>query len=132
MVKAIEACNLLSVNIGGDKSSTDIFGIIEDDEIDEDTNVNVFTSNIDAFCTDINFGEVLVKLYVMDNKVGAVEIEVMNGPDNEESKKGLLRSYVESNFGGLDLESVEWSGYKIWEIHSKQILYYKAHILCAS
>ncbi len=125
-VKAIEACDLLSINIGGDKSSTAIFGEIDDENIDEDAEVNVFTTSIDAFCQDesINFGEVLVKLYVMDNKVGAVEIEVMNGPDNGESKKGLLRGYVESNFGGLDLESAEWLGFKIWEISSKQILYY--------
>jgi hypothetical protein len=123
MVRAIEACDLLSINIGGDKSST-AFGIIEDDEIDEDIEVNIFTTTIDAFCTDIDFGEALVKLYIADNKVGAVEIEVMNGPDNEESKKGLLRAYVESNFGGLDLESAEWNGYKIWDIGPKQILYY--------
>ena len=124
MVKAVEACDLLSVNIGGDKSSTDIFGLIEDEEIDEDITVNVFTTTADAFCTDINLGEVLVKVYIFNNKVGAVKIEVQNGPDNEESKKGLVRSYVESNFGSLNTESEEWNGYKLWDIGEKQILYY--------
>ena len=124
MVRAIEACDLLSINIGGDKSSTAIFGIIEEDEIDEDTNVNVFTDSVDAFCTDIDFGEALVKLYIADNKVGAVEIEVMNGPDNEEIKKGLLRSYVESNFGSINTNSEEWNGYQFWDIGGKQIFYY--------
>ena len=124
MVRAIEACDLLSINIGGDKSSTAIFDIIEDDEIDEDTNVNVFTDSVDAFCTDIDFGEALVKLYIADNKVGAVEIEVMNDLNNEESKKGLLRAYVESSYGTINTDSEEWNGYQFWDIGGKQIFYY--------
>ena len=34
-IKAIEACDLLSVNIGGDKSTINIFGLLEDEDIDD-------------------------------------------------------------------------------------------------
>ena len=125
MIKAIEACDLLSVNIGGDKSTIDFFGLIEDEDIDEDTSVTVFVSQVDAFCTDIDFGEVLLNGYITDeSEIGAVEIVVQNGIDNEESKKGLLKSYVEANFGSVNTESEEWNGYKIWNIGPKQIYYY--------
>ena len=124
-IKAIEACDLLSVNIGGDKSTINIFGLLEDEDIDDDTNVTVFMSLIDSFCTDIDFGEVLLNMYITsDSKIGAVEIVVQNGPNNEESKKGLLKAYAQSNFGNLDTESEEWNGYKIWDIGPKQIYYY--------
>ena len=124
-IKAIEACDLLSVNIGGDKSTINFFGLLDDEDIDEDSRVTVFVSQVDAFCTDIDFGEVLLNMYITsDSKIGAVEIVVQNGPNNEESKKGLLKSYAQSNFGNLDTESEEWNGYKIWDIGPKQIYYY--------
>jgi len=123
--KAIEACDLLSVNIGGDKSTINFFGLIEDEDIDEDSSVTVLASEIDAFCTDIDFGQVLLNIYITsDSKIGAVEIVVQNGINNEESKKGLLKAYAQSNFGNLDTESEEWNGYKIWDIGPKQIYYY--------
>ena len=124
MIKTIEACDLLSVNIGGDKSTLNFYGEIYDDELDPDSSVTVFESTIDSFCTDIDFGNVLLKIYITGNIIGAVEIAVQNGIDNEETKRGLLKGYAESNFGNLDMESEEWNGYKIWDIGSKQIYYY--------
>jgi hypothetical protein len=124
MIKAIEACDLLSVNIGGDKSTINFFGVLDDEDIDEDDTVTIFESTIDPFCTDIDFGNVILKMYITaDSKIAAVEIVVQNA-DNEESKKGLLKAYAESNFGNLDMESEEWNGYKFWDIGSKLIYYY--------
>ena len=123
MIKSIEACDLLSVNIGGDKSTLN-FIEIEDDDIDPDSSITVFETAIESFCTDIDFGNVILKTYISGNKIGAVEIKVINGTDNEESKKGLIKGYAESNFGNLDMESELWNGYKIWDIGSKQIYYY--------
>ena len=123
MIKAIQACDLLSVNIGGDKSTLN-FIEIEDDDIDLDSSVTVFETAIESFCTDIDFGNVILKTYISGNIIGAVEIKVINGTDNEESKKGLIKGYAESNFGNLDMESELWNGYKIWDIGSKQIYYY--------
>ena len=124
MIKAIEACDLLSVNIGGDKSTINFFGVLDDEDIDEDDPVTIFESTIDPFCTDIDFGNVILKMYITAaSKIAAVEIVVQNA-DNEESKKGLLKAYAESNFGNLDMESEEWNGYKFWDIGSKLIYYY--------
>ena len=123
MIKTIEACDLLSVNIGGVKSTLD-FMVIEDEDLYYDSSVTVFESDINSFCTDIDFGNVILKTYISGNKIGAVEIKVINGTDNEESKKGLIKGYAERNFGNLDMESELWNGYKIWDIGSKQIYYY--------
>ena len=41
MIKTIEACDLLSVNIGGVKSTLD-FMVIEDEDLDYDSSVTVF------------------------------------------------------------------------------------------
>ena len=124
MIKAIEACDLLSVNIGGDKSTINFFGVLDDEDIDEDDPVTIFESTIDPFCTDIDFGNVILKMYITAaSKIAAVESVVQNA-DNEESKKGLLKAYAESNFGNLDMESEEWNGYKFWDIGSKLIYYY--------
>ena len=105
MIKSIEACDLLSVNIGGDKSTLN-FIEIEDEDIDLDSSVTVFETTIDSFCTNIDLGNVILKTYITGKgKIGAVEIKVQNGTDNEETKKGLIRAYAESNFGNLDMES---------------------------
>ena len=121
--KAIEACDLLSVNIGGDKSTINFFGVLEDEDLDEDSSVTVFETYVDVFCKDVDFGNVLLKMYITAaSKIAAVEIVVQNA-DNEESKKGLLKAYAESNFGNLDMESEEWNGYKFWDIGSKLIYY---------
>ena len=98
---------------------------IEDEDIDLDSSVTVFETTIDSFCTNIDLGNVILKTYITGKgKIGAVEIKVQNGTDNEESKKGLIKGYAESNFGNLDMESELWNGYKIWDIGSKQIYYY--------
>ena len=124
MIKSIEACDLLSVNIGGDKSTLN-FIEIEDEDIDLDSSVTVFETTIDSFCTNIDLGNVILKTYITGKgKIGAVEIKVQNGTDNEETKKGLIRAYAESNFENLDMESELWNGYKFWDIGSKQIYYY--------
>ena len=60
-----------------------------------------------------------------NNKVAAVEIEVQNGPDNDQSKEGLLNKYVQTSFGQVDTENNQWGGYKFWDIAGKQIYYYK-------
>ena len=124
IIKSIEACDLLDVNIGGDKSTLNFYGEILDEELDPDRSVTVFESTIDSFCTDIDFGNVLLKIYIAGSRIGAVEIAVQNGINNEESKKGLLKGYAEANFGKIDMESELWNGYKIWDIGSKQIYYY--------
>ena len=124
MIKTIEACDLLSINIGGDKSTLN-FIEIEDDDIDPDSSVTVFETTIDSFCTNIDFGNVILKTYIAnDSTIGAVEIKVQNGTNNDDIKKGLLKGYAESNFGNLDMESELWNGYKFWDIGSKQIYYY--------
>ena len=87
--------------------------------------VNVYSSEKNAFCEDIDFGEVTIKGYIVNNKVGALKIEVENGPNNEESNKGLLNKYVQSNFGTFDTQNKNWSGYKFWNIGNKLIYYYK-------
>tara|TARA_B100001996_G_scaffold382139_1_gene373174 strand:+ start:353 stop:865 length:513 start_codon:yes stop_codon:yes gene_type:complete len=124
MIKTIEACDLLSINIGGDKSTLN-FIEIEDDDIDPDSSVTVFETTIDSFCTNIDFGNVILKTYITnDSTIGAVEIKVQNDTNNDDTKKGLLKGYAESNFGNLDMESELWNGYKFWDIGSKQIYYY--------
>lgn len=142
----IVACDLLAVDIGSNKSTIEnIFGKIDDEnegdpafqmeEVIGATKssgskglggpVNVYSSEKNAFCEDIDFGEVTIKGYIVNNKVGALKIEVENGPNNEESNKGLLNKYVQSNFGTFDTQNKNWSGYKFWNIGNKLIYYYK-------
>ena len=135
------ACDLLRIDIGSNKSSIEnIFGTFEDEQsqLEEIIGTTRGTGSIGlagevfiyftekrAFCEDIDFGDVLIKGYVVNNKVGAVEIEVQNGKDNDQSKKGLLKQYVQANFGTVDTEDKSWPGYKFWNIGGKQIFYYK-------
>ena len=128
-----QACDLLDIDIGGDKSSIEnIFGEIEDISLDENNNekknlpiVNEYDALGESFCEDINLGEVLITGYVKNNIIGALRIEVQNGETNEESEKGLLKTYMQSNFGEIDTESDNWQGYKLWNIGDKIINYYK-------
>ena len=138
------ACDLLAIDIGSDKSTIEnIFGTIDEESMDNTSSqgelvgtlksgvskvtgpVSVYIAEKNSFCEDIDFGEVLIKGYVVNNKVGAVEIEVQNGTNNDESNKGLLNQYVQTNFGQIDTESNQWGGYKFWDIAGKQIYYYK-------
>ena len=120
-----KACNLLNIDIGADKSTVeDIFGTIEDEDISDFYNVTKFYSPIEFFCEELELGNALINGYILNKKVGAVEIEVQNGPDNEESKSKLVRNYVIANFGSVDPESKDWQGYKMWEIENKQVYYF--------
>ena len=125
MTTSSKACNLLNIDIGADKSTVeDIFGTIEDEDISDFYNVTKFYSPIEFFCEEIELGNALINGYILNKKVGAVEIEVQNGPDNEESKSKLVRNYVIANFGSVDPESKDWQGYKMWEIEDKQVYYF--------
>lgn len=125
MTASSKACNLLNIDIGADKSTVeDIFGTIEDEDISDFYNVTKFYSPIEFFCEEIELGNALINGYILNKKVGAVEIEVQNGPDNEESKSKLVRNYVIANFGSVDPESKDWQGYKMWEIEDKQVYYF--------
>ena len=125
MTASSKACNLLNIDIGADKSSVeDIFGTIEDEDISDFYNVTKFYSPIEFFCEEVELGNALINGYILNKKVGAVEIEVQNGPDNEESKSKLVRNYVIANFGSVDPESKDWQGYKMWEIEDKQVYYF--------
>ena len=137
------ACDLLAIDIGSDKSTIEnIFGTIDTESTDNTSSqgelvgtpksgeskvtgpVSVYIAEKNSFCENIDLGEVLIKGYVVNNKVGAVEIEVQNGTNNDESNKGLLNQYVQTNFGVLDTKN-NWSGYKYWTFGEKQIYYYK-------
>ena len=128
-----QACDLLDIDIGGNKSSIEkIFGDIEDISLDEKNKeessldmVYQYDALSEAFCEDINLGEVLITGYVKNNIIGALRIEVQNGENNKESEKGLLKIYLQSNFGAIDTESADWQGYKSWNISNKIINYYK-------
>ena len=144
-VQNLWACDLLSIEIGSDKSTIEnICGKIDDQStyvtdqpggtISRSKSsglegiggpVSVYITEKNAFCTDIDFGEVIIKGYVVNNKVAAVEIEVQNGSNNDQSQEGLLNQYVQTNFGQIDTESNQWGGYKFWDIAGKQIYYYK-------
>ena len=144
-VQTLWACDLLSIEIGSDKNTIEnIFGNMDDESIyvsDQPGGtiptsksselegiggpVSVHVTEKKAFCADIDFGEVIIKGYVVNNKVAAVEIEVQNGPNNDQSKEGLLNKYVQTSFGQVDTESNQWGGYKFWDIAGKQIYYYK-------
>ena len=125
MTASSKACNLLNIDIGADKSTVeDIFGTIEDEDISDFYNVTKFYSPIEFFCEEVELGNALINGYILNKKVGAVEIEVQNGPDNEESKSKFVRNYVIANFGSVDPESKDWQGYKMWEIEDKQVYYF--------
>ena len=138
--KASLACNLLGINIGGDKSEIEkYFGTIEvdiegrdvdieednEDELNDITTVSIGT---DIFCPDINLGNSIMHAFIVNDKIAGVSIEVINGTNNEESKKQLLYNYVIVNYGGIDnSSSPTWTGYKTWSIGSREIIYTKMY-----
>ena len=130
------ACDLLSIGIGENKSSIkNIFGELPESQYVKDENnpkkialVAKYTDQTFSFCDDINvFGNALMNVYIVDNIIGAFELEV-TGPlmtkDNNLIKADALNQYVQSNFGPLDTEN-NWAGYKHWTIGEKKIYYYK-------
>ena len=131
------ACDLLSIGIGENKSSIkNIFGELPESQYVKDENnskkialVAKYTDQTFSFCDDINvFGNALMNVYIVDNIIGAFELEV-TGPlmtkDNNLIKADALNQYVQSNFGKIDTEDRNWPGYKFWNIGNKQIYYYK-------
>ena len=99
--KASLACNLLGINIGGDKSEIEeYFGTIEIDEESDEGNeeklsdITTVSMGTDLFCPDVNLGNSIMHAFIVDDKIAGVSIEVVNGTNNEESKKKLLYNYL--------------------------------------
>ena len=127
--KASFACDLLSINIGGNKSEIEkYFGPIEKDEenAEEPTDVTTVSTGIDRFCPNSNLGDSSIRAFIVNDKIAGIIIEVLNGTNNEESKKQLLYNYVISNYGKIENSSrPDWTGYKAWKIGGKEIIYGK-------
>ena len=131
------ACDLLGIGIGENKSSIkNIFGELPESQYIKDENnakqtsiIAKYTDQTFSFCDDINvFGNTLMNVYIVDNIIGAFELEV-TGPlmskNGDLIKEDALNQYVQSNFGKIDTEDKNWPGYKFWNIGNKQIYYYK-------
>jgi len=133
--KASLACDLLGINIGGDKSEIEkYFGTIEIDEEVDETNetkisdITTVSTSTDIFCPSVNLGNSIMRAFIVDDKIAGVSIEVINGTNNEESKKQLLYNYVIGNYGGIDnSSSPTWTGYKTWSIGNREIIYTKIY-----
>ena len=131
------ACDLLGIGIGENKSSIkNIFGELPESQYIKDENnmkqtsiIAKYTDQTFSFCEDINiFGNTLMNVYIVDNIIGAFELEV-TGPlmskNGDLIKEDALSQYVQSNFGKIDTKDKNWPGYKFWNIGNKQIYYYK-------
>ena len=127
--KASLACDLLGINIGGNKSEIEkYFGTIENDDEEELRDVTIVSIGIDRFCPNSNLGESLIHAFIVNDKIAGISIEVLNGTNNEESKKQLLYKYVISNYGSIENSSnPNWTGYKTWSIGGKEIIYSKTY-----
>ena len=127
--KASFACDLLSINIGGNKSEIEkYFGPIETDEenAEEPNDVTTVSTEIDRFCPNSNLGDSSIRAFIVNDKIAGIIIEVLNGTNNEESKKQLLYNYVISNYGKIENSSrPDWTGYKAWKIGGKELIYGK-------
>ena len=127
--KASLACDLLGINIGGNKSEIEkYFGTIENDDDEELRDITIVSMVIDRFCPNSNLGESLIHAFIVNDKIAGISIEVVNGTNNEESKKKLLYNYVTSNYGSIENSSnPNWTGYKTWSIGGKEIIYSKTY-----
>ena len=127
--KASLACDLLGINIGGDKSEIEkYFGTIENDDDEELRDITIVSMVIDRFCPNSNLGESLIHAFIVNDKIAGISIEVLNGTNNEESKKKLLYNYVTSNYGSIENSSnPNWTGYKTWSIGGREIIYSKTY-----
>ena len=125
--KASLACDLLGINIGGNKSEIEkYFGTIENDDDEELRDITIVSMVIDRFCLNSNLGESLIHAFIVNDKIAGISIEVVNGTNNEESKKKLLYNYVTAIFGDIEnSESPNWTGYKTWSIAGREIIYSK-------
>ncbi len=137
--KASLACNLLGINIGGDKSEIEkYFGTIEVDierdvDIEEDNeeelrDITTVSMGVDLLCPNANLGNSIMHAFIVNDKIAGISIEVLNGTNNEESKKQLLYNYVTSNYGSIENSSnPNWTGYKTWSIGGREIIYSKMY-----
>lgn len=138
------SCDLLSINIGGDKSDIEhYFGSIDEDTdlvVDPDITVETdeepqekfvsVSTEIDDVCPNLNLGNSIFKAIILDDIIAAVGIEVINGTDNAESREKLLYNYVTTTFGTIEnTENPEWTGYKSWSVGDREIIYAKTLII---
>ena len=126
------ACDFLGINIGGNKSEIEkYFGTIEvDEEEDEEELRDIITVSmgVDHFCPNSNLGDSLIHAFIVNDKIAGISIEVLNGTNNEESKKQLLYNYVIANYGRIENSSnPNWTGYKTWSIGGREIIYSKMY-----
>ena len=145
------ACDFLGVNIGGNKSEIEnYFGTIDDldgdivdaENLDEefseennDANETKTTEGltvsapIDDFCPNSNLGNATIHAFIFEDKIAGISIEILNGTNNEESKKRLLYNYVTSNYGSIEEgDNPNWEGSKNWSIAGREILYSKVYL----
>ena len=141
------ACDFLGVNIGGNKSEIEkFFGPVNDldgmtadpENTDEDTYEDdeqktreglTLSAPIDDFCPNSNLGNVIIHALILEDKIAGIVIEVLNGANNDESKKRLLYNYVTSNYGSIEGgDNPNWQGSKKWSIGGREILYDKIYL----
>ena len=144
------ACNFLLINIGGNKSEIEnYFGPIDDldgmtvdpvdpenaDKASNDANEMqtteglIVSAPIDDFCPNSNLGNAIINAFIVEDKIAGISIEVLNGTNNEESKKRLLYNYVTSNYGSIEEgDNPNWEGSKKWSISGREIFYSKIYL----
>ena len=124
-------CDFLGINIGGNKSEIEkYFGTIDIEEENEDElrDITTVSMGVDRFCPNANLGNSLIHAFIVNDKIAGISIEVLNGTNNEESKKQLLYNYVTSNYGSIENSSnPNWTGYKTWSIGGREIIYSKMY-----
>ena len=141
------ACDFLGINIGGNKSEIEkFFGPVNDldgmtadpENTDEDTYEDdeqktreglTLSAPIDDFCPNSNLGNVIIHALIVEDKIAGIVIEVLNGANNDESKKRLLYNYVTSNYGSIEGgDNPNWQGSKKWSIGGREIIYDKIYL----
>jgi len=141
------ACDFLGINIGGNKSEIEkFFGPVNDldgmtadpENTDEDTYEDdeqktreglTLSAPIDDFCPNSNLGNVIIHALILEDKIAGIVIEVLNGANNDESKKRLLYNYVTSNYGSIEGgDNPNWEGSKKWSIGGREIMYDKIYL----
>ena len=144
------ACNFLLINIGGNKSEIeDYFGPIDNldemtvdlvdpgntDKISNDADetrlreTETVSAPIDDFCPNSNLGNADIHAFIVEDKIAGISIEILNGTNNEESKKRLLYNYVTSNYGSIEGgDNPNWEGSKKWSVGGKEVIYSKVYL----
>ena len=134
--KASFACDFLGINIGGNKSEIEkYFGTFENDDEEADegnetklSDITTVSMGVDLLCPNANLGNSIMHAFIVNDKIAGISIEVLNGTNNEESKKKLLYNYVIANYGSIENSSnTNWTGYKTWSIGGKEIIYSKMY-----